>query len=352
VLLWSGHAESVHYPAESYEWDPIADPNMASSLRRSFPAGVDIFCCHQTNLEDGRVMSVGGSQAHPNHGHGIRDICIYDPGTSAWSKIGDMSVGRWYPTLITLADGSVLAFSGRDDSGDHLAASVEHFRLPIQGPGYAPQVLSGGNKHLASYPGLHLVRGGKVVLTGTTWRYEMEQSAPINTFTFRKTGATTGAWTDEGIAPAVNNREEGMSIILPPAQDGKLLLVGGGWWSNHNSNSAGHRSGTDLNSAAVLDTQATPMQWRSLTNMHRPRMNVNIVLLPDAKVLVHGGHNTYKWAPGQTPSNVAELYDPVLDTWTEVAEMNERRTYHSASLLLPDGQVLAMGGVDPSRLPR
>ena len=349
VLVWSGHAEDQHYAAESYEWDPIADPNMASSLRRSFPADVDIFCCHQTNLEDGRVMSVGGSQAGPPHARGIRDICTYDPAAGAWSRIGEMSVGRWYPTLVTLADGSVLAFSGHDDSGSHLAASVEHFALPIQGPGYTPQVLSGGNKSLATYPGLHLVRGGKVVLTGTTWRYGMEQSAPINTFTFRKTGGTTSAWTDEGMAPAVNNREEGMSIILPPAQDGKLLLVGGGWWSDHNNLTAGHRSGTDLNSAAVLDTQASPMQWRSLTNMHHPRMNVNLVLLPDAKVLVHGGHNTYKWQAGQTPSNVAELYDPVLDTWTEVAAMNERRTYHSASLLLPDGQVLVMGGVDPSR---
>jgi len=349
VLVWSGHVENSHYAAESYEWDPIADPTMAAAVRRSFPPGVDIFCCHQTNLEDGRVMTAGGSQADPNHGSGIRDICIYDPGASSWSRIGAMSVGRWYPTLITLADGSVLAFSGRDDSGSHLAASVEHFPLPIQGPGYTPQALSGGDKNLATYPGLHLVRGGKVVLTGTTWRYELEQSAPINTFTFRKLGAVNAGWTDDGIAPAINNREEGMSILLPPAQDGKLLLIGGGWWSNHDSNTAGHRAGSNLNSAAILDTQVTPMQWRSLANMHHPRMNVNIVLLPDAKVLAHGGHNSYKWNSGQTPSNVAELYDPVLDTWTEVAAMNERRIYHSASLLLPDGQVLAMGGVDPSR---
>lgn len=347
VLVWSGHTEGMHYAGEAYEWDPVSDPTMSTAGLRDFPPGVDIFCCHQTNLEDGRVMSVGGSHEH-DHGHGIRDICIYDPDAAApsWQKIGEMSVGRWYPTLVTLADGSVLAFSGRDDSGSHLAASVEHFRLPIEGPGYTPQVLAGGDKHLASYPGLHLVRGGRTVLTGTTWRYEMEQNAPINTFTFRKTGATTGSWTDEGIAPGVNNREEGMSILLPPAQDGKILLVGGGWWSDHQSSTAGHRSGTNLRSAAILDTAT--MQWRSLADMHHPRMNVNVVLLPDQKVLVHGGQDTYKWDGGQAPSNVAELYDPVLDTWTEVAAMSERRTYHSASLLLPDGSVLAMGGVDPS----
>lgn len=349
VLVWSGHVEGAHYAAESYEWDPLADPTMATPLRRNFPAGVDIFCCHQTNLEDGRVMTVGGSQAHPNDAHGIRDICIYDPGSNNWTKIGEMSIGRWYPTLVTLADGSVLAFSGIDDSGMHLAARVEHFPLPIQGPGYMPQVLSGGDKHLASYPGLHLVAGGKVVLTGTTWRYGMEQNAPINTFTFRKTGANTANWTDEAMAPAVKNREEGMSILLPPAQDGKLLLIGGGWWSDHRSDLAGHHADTDLHSAAILDTQSAPMLWRSLRNMDHPRMNVNAVLLPDAKVLVHGGHNTYKWHSGQVPSNIAEMYDPVLDEFTPVAAMNERRTYHSASLLLPDGQVLTMGGVDPSR---
>jgi hypothetical protein len=349
VLVWSGHTEDLHYAAEAYEWDPIGDPNMTGSVRRNFPAGVDIFCCHQTNLEDGRVMTVGGSAAGPPHARGIRDICIYDPAGGVWSQIGQMSVGRWYPTLITLADGSVLAFSGHDESGLHLASSVEQFRLPIQGPGYTPQVLAGGDKPLATYPGLHLVPGGKVVLTGTTWRYALEQSAPINTFTFRKLGASSGAWTDQGMAPAVNNREEGMSILLPPAQDGKLLLVGGGWWSDHGDPSAGHRAGTNLNSAASLDTQTSPMQWRSLTNMHHPRMNVSAVLLPDAKVLVHGGHNSYKWSNTQIASNVAEIYDAVLDTWTEVATMNERRTYHSTSLLLPDGQVVTMGGVDPSR---
>jgi hypothetical protein len=129
ILVWSGHVENMNYPAESFEWDPIADPNMTAALRRDFPSNgaghhVDVFCCHQTNLEDGRVMAVGGSRAHPNHGSGIRDISIYDPTAHAWSRIGAMSVGRWYPTLVTLADGSVLAFSGRDDSGTQLAASV------------------------------------------------------------------------------------------------------------------------------------------------------------------------------------------------------------------------------------
>lgn len=352
ILVWSGHVENRHLPAESFEWDPVADPTMSAALRVDFPMSsgghhVDIFCCHQTNLENGMVMSVGGSQADPNHGQGVRDICVYNPDTHTWTRVGEMSIGRWYPTLITLPDGSVLAFSGRDDSGSHLAASVEHFRLPVSGTTYTPQVLSGADKSLASYPGLHLVKGSKIILTGTTWRYEQEQNAPINTFTFVKAG-NTGSWTDNSIAPAVNNREEGMSVLLPPAQDGKLLLAGGGWWSNHNSNSAGHRSGTNLNSAAILDTQASPMTWRNLT-MNRPRMNPNIVLLADGKVLVHGGHNTYKWDSGQVASNVAELYDPVLDTWTEVAEMHERRTYHSASLLLTDGSVITMGGVDPSR---
>lgn len=351
ILVWSGHVEGSHYPAESFEWDPIADPDMVHASLVGFPSHsghtVDIFCCHQTNLEDGRVMTVGGSQADPNHGHGIRDICMYDPITHTWSRIGEMSVGRWYPTLVTLADSSVLAFSGRDDSGNHLAASVEHFRLPITGFPYTPQVLSGANKSLASYPGLHLVKGGKIAFTGTTWRYELEQSSPINTFNFTKSGSS-GLWTDLGIAPGVNNREEGMSILLPPAQDGKILLVGGGWWSDHTSQTAGHNAGTNLNSAAILDTQSSPISWRTLSDMHHPRMNPNVVLLADGTVLVHGGHNTYKWHDAQIPSNVAEIYDPVLDTWTEVAAMGARRQYHSASLLLQDGSVVTMGGVDPT----
>lgn len=351
VLWWSGHTESAHYLSESYEWDPLTDPSTAT--RVPFPSGVDIFCCHHANLEDGRILALGGSRAHPAHGSGIRDICVYDPDAPAanrWRKIGEMNEARWYPTLVALPDGSFVVFSGRDHTGHAIAQTVELLRPPFQGPGYTTQTLSGADKRFPTYPSLHLVRGGALVHSSTTWRYELGAETPIGTFSLHRTGPTSAVWTDEGIFPHIRNREEGMAVLLPPAQDGKILLVGGGRAQITATGAfTGHEPSSNLRAAEVLDTRARPMAWRRLADMHHPRVNVSAVLLADGKVLVQGGHDSFKWSGSQVPSNRAEIYDPVLDTWTEAATMGARRTYHSASLLLPDGSVVIAGGVDPTQ---
>jgi hypothetical protein len=350
VLWFSGHAETSNYLAESYVWDPSQPIDTA--LKVNFPAGTDIFCCHHANLDDGRVITLGGAMAHPDHGRGIKAICIFDPTSPGWIKIGEMTEARWYPTLVTLPDGRLVVFSGRTQTGasDPIASSAELLSPPFAGPGYTTITLAGGNKVFPTYPGLHLVRGGTIFHTGTTWRYEPPVTEPIRTFSFRVTGATTAAWIDEGVSPHVRFREEGMSILLPPAQDGRILLIGG---AKVNTTSDGsfinHEPGSDLRSAEILDTKTSPPTWTRIANMTHPRINLSAVLLPDGKVLVLGGHNRYKWDRTSIPSNQAEIYDPVHDSWTLVASMHESRTYHSAALLLPDGRVLVAGGVDPTR---
>lgn len=350
VLWFSGHVETADYLTESYVWEPT-EP-VSTATKQPFPAGTDIFCCHHANLEDGRVITVGGSMAHPNHGRGIKAICIFDPATSTWTKIGEMQEARWYPTLVTLPDGRLVVFSGRKEAGsaDLIASTVELLSPPFQGPGYTTTTLAGANKTFPTYPGLHLVPGGKIFHSGTTWRYEGTVTDPIRTFSFRVTGSTTGLWTDENVSPAVRFREEGMSVLLPPAQDGKILLLGG---AKANVSTTGsfinHEPGSDLRAAEILDTQTSPPTWTRIGDMAQPRINLNAVLLPDGKVLVLGGHDRYKWDSTSTPSNPAELYDPVLNTWTPAATMSESRTYHSAALLLPDGRVVVAGGVDPTQ---
>lgn len=347
VLWFSGHAETIHYLAESWVWDP-AQPT-STATRQPFPSGTDIFCCHHASLEDGRVITVGGAEVH--HGHGIRAICVFDPASSAWTKIGEMTEARWYPTLVTLPDGRLVVFSGRTEDGasDFIASTVELLKPPFTGPGYSTVTLAGANKTFPTYPGLHLVPGGRIVHTGTTWRYEAPVVTPIRTFSFRVTGPTTGAWTDEMVSPAVAFREEGMSVLLPPAQDGRLLLLGGAKTNASGGSFVSHEPGSDLRAAEILDTRTTPPTWTRTADMAHPRINLNAVLLPDARVLVLGGHNRYKWDGASTPSNQAEIYDPVLDTWTTAAAMSESRTYHSAALLLPDGRVVVAGGVDPTQ---
>jgi hypothetical protein len=83
--------------------------------------------------------------------------------------------------------------------------------------------------------------------------------------------------------------------------------------------------------------------------MTHPRINGSAVLLPDGEVLVLGGHNQFKFERTSTPSLAAEIYDPVGNSWHSAGTTtNVPRMYHSAHLLLPDGRVLCAGGNDPN----
>ncbi len=58
-------------------------------------------------------------------------------------------------------------------------------------------------------------------------------------------------------------------------------------------------------------------------------------LLPDGRVLATGG------VPNRHA--VVEIYDPGTGKWARAADTNEDRQYHTATLL-PDGTVLVTGG--------
>ena len=80
---------------------------------------VDLFCAGQTLLPDGRVFVVGGQTG--GYYFGIDTATIYDPWTSTWADPPNnrMANRRWYPSLITLPNGEVLALSGtQNGSGD------------------------------------------------------------------------------------------------------------------------------------------------------------------------------------------------------------------------------------------
>jgi hypothetical protein len=69
-----------------------------------------------THFSAGRpVIGRRGSYVDSN---GINQACLYDPVQNSWSPTALMNEGRWYPTAITLPDGSVLISSGSLFTGD------------------------------------------------------------------------------------------------------------------------------------------------------------------------------------------------------------------------------------------
>jgi hypothetical protein len=107
VLLWSGAAEAG-YPLTSLVWAP-ANPDDMTNMRAY---SQDLFCSGHAWLPDGRLCVAGGYVAG-TFSHS-RATFLFDPAAATpWTQVADMNLVRWYPPLLTLPDGRILAVSGQ-----------------------------------------------------------------------------------------------------------------------------------------------------------------------------------------------------------------------------------------------
>jgi plastocyanin len=321
VVLWSGTAE-VGDPLESRVWDPVAN-TMTTQL-----FGEDLFCAGQTFLRDGRLLVGGGAPAGS-----LDSTHIFDPTTEAWTKVNDMLRARWYPTLVPLADGRVIAFSG---------SGVSDVEVYDPASGSWTLVTGAARNFPELYPSLHVVPSGEIFYSRAGWA--TADATNTSTGYLSLTGPTNGTWSNLG-ALQFNDRQEGTAVVqvdtsVTPAT-ARVTVIGGGV--------SGAATARNPQTAETIDLSALAPApaWARTADMHYPRVNVNAVLLPDGTVFVVGGQRAGKWNADPQAVLEPEIYDPRSDTWTVMAPMAFPRQYHSIAVLLPDGRVLTAGGVDP-----
>jgi len=75
---------------------------------------------------DGRLLAAGGTE-HYDPFYGLTDALIFDPMTLAWTAVDHMEFRPWYPTLVMLGGGNVVAVSGLGDN--HLSVNPGAVRL-------------------------------------------------------------------------------------------------------------------------------------------------------------------------------------------------------------------------------
>lgn len=387
VVIWSGRVESSGYLYRSWSCDPtefsegdgaipevtgrwflsdfdVGGPNESPPVPRwSDEDTIDLFCSHHVNLEDGRLLVVGGAGGQAEgDARGNPAIYTYDPHAERWSKADhELLRGRWYPTPVTLADGRVVVLSGRERGSSAPEESVE----VLGAPDLRPALVSGADRKLYIYPGAVLVRGGRIFNVPTTWLIEDSPATAITninpTAALRFTSRTSADWDtfpdpDEpgsDVSPINPYREEGTFVLLPPAQAGRILVIGGGYAVDPLGDSE-QRPEARPGHCEILETQGEPPRWIEAGTLHHSRVNVHAVLLPNGKVLILGGHSSVKRNPDHEDRLIAEIYDPTVPfdpadasaAFTEAAEMGTSRNYHGTALLLPDGRVFVAGGED------
>jgi PKD repeat protein len=285
-------------------WDP--ETGQFSEV----PSQEELFCAGHSLLPDGRVLVSGG---HISSDHGIPDISIFSPSTGSWTKSSPMRRGRWYPTNTTLANGSVLIIAGRDQVGDEVAEPEVWSSSGIR-------QLSNASMVLPYYPRTFVAPNGLVFYAGeqTTSRY-------LNT-------AGNGTWTTVG-SRKYGARPYGAAVMY---ELGKILYVGGG---------------RTTNTAEIINLNAASPTWQWTGSMALARRNLNATVLPTGEVLVTGGSSHPSFNDVTQAIRTAEMWNPATGVWTSMASNAVSRTYHSTSLLLPDGRVLHTGSGEGADMP-
>jgi galactose oxidase len=341
VLLWGRRPApkdslDVHQ-SRPFVWDPLTGTTVFTPQpTRSDGTKINLFCSGHAFLPDGRLLVVGG---HLADGDGLDQAATYDWRTNTWTASAPMTtpigqpVRRWYPTVITMADGNVLVLSGSfiDPTRAPGLQTVVADLLQIWHNGTWTTIDRGDGVPLnfiglPLYPRLHAVSTGQIFMSGPNAR------------TLLLTTSRPGGWTEVGFR-ALGQRDYCPAVMYDVD---RVIYLGGG-------NNAGTQQPT--NRVEIIDLTAAPPRWRPTGAMNVARRHHNAVILPDGHVLVVGGtrggggpNNGFNdLGPGQ-PVHTAEMWDPRTGQWTELSAETNDRCYHSTAVLLPDGRVLSAGG--------
>lgn len=124
-------------------------------------------------------------------------------------------------------------------------------------------------------------------------------------------------------APLMQSRS---GAAISTLQDGRILAAGGGF--------SGY-----LDSAEIFDPSDS--SWNAIAPLSHPRGEAVAARLLDGRIIVVGGRVPAMGAP--LTVGIVEIYDPIADSWTEIASLNYPRERHTVNIL-SDGSVFVAGG--------
>jgi Domain of unknown function (DUF1929) len=294
-------------PTESYQqhtftratlWNPASNSHTAINSNTGF----NLFCSGLTLLNDGRVFIAGGNLN--SQLAGIDKTHIFNPSNNSWSIEGTMQAARWYPATTALFNREILITGGGPTTPE------------IRSTNGALRALPGANANIAAdriYGWLKQAPNGQVAYLG-----------PAPTLQYLNPSGN-GSWSSFGQRDN-QYRSYGSYATY---NLGQVLITGGG---QRNPSAVT----VNLNNNAV----------QAASPMNRQRLQHNLTLLADGKVLATGGMQNTDQGLVDVNNGVfeAESWNPADGKWTLLSSMTVTRQYHSIAMLLPDGRVLSAGG--------
>lgn len=224
VLLVAGSGNDPNQFAAGTFTSAVYDPRTGSFTQ--IPTPDDFFCAGHVQLPDGRLLILGGNLAYPaangSHGYeGLNTSYIFDPATNTYSKVNNLNDGHWYPSATELGNGDVISFGGlrADSSGSVTTEYFSHSQqqwLPLN------QVNQSWS-FWGLYPAMILMQDGRLFYTGSHVFGNGLPGSGADIYDYNANTITSVSGLQDK-----DNRDQSMSVLLPPAQSQKVLTLGGG----------------------------------------------------------------------------------------------------------------------------
>ena len=144
----------------------------SATLRRANGSVIDFFCCGHTYLADGRILVAGGTEDYDKNIvggqssrcgpwlHGRPRSRSVRSDYDAVEGYPTMTRGRWYPTMVTLSDGTLWS-SGFNDHGGRDGNTIERNANPDVAAWQKTR-----DYDLPLYPHVFQLADGRVLFTG------------------------------------------------------------------------------------------------------------------------------------------------------------------------------------------
>ncbi len=318
VLMWSS-SQKYAIGGQNFTYSMTFNPFDDSVSEQTVTATQhDMFCPGIAHLADGRILINGGTSS--------AETTIYDPATGQWQDADDMNVPRGYNGSTLLADGSAFTVGGSwsggqggkvgevwtNDGGwrrlDGISAD------PLQGPD--PRGVYRADNHMW--------------LFGWTDN-RVFHAGPSRDMHWLGTDGS-GSVSSAGARGADGYAMNGNAVMY---DIGKILTTGG---------APAYENEWGTSNATVVDINGASVSSRTVPAMAYQRTLHNSVVLPNGEVVITGGQEYARLFTDDRAIMPVEIWNPDSEQFRTGAPMDVPRTYHSFSLLLPDGRVVVGGG--------
>ncbi|KAH7094455.1 hypothetical protein FB567DRAFT_4112 [Paraphoma chrysanthemicola] len=343
VTLLEKHGTGAPNTTGAYELDPSIGGDIFHAFRELQGIKTDIFCAAGLTMPDraGRQINIGGWSADSLFG-----VRVYWPdgspgvnGTNDWQEDVNavkLQRGRWYPTGLVMANGSILVVGGQDGSNGPPVPNMEI--LPTVGPVYEAQYLRDTDPYNL-YPYLVVLPSGGIFIQYYNEARILDEVSLDTVKILPKAPAAVNDPSGGRTYPY-----EGTQVLLPqyyPYDAPLEVLICGG---------AAKQPRWGLDNCVSITPDTAQPEW-TIERMPSRRVMSCMATLPDGTFLILNGALVGEAGFGlaEDPNLNAVLYDsrkPRHQRMSIMANTTVARMYHSEAVVMDDGRVLVSGS-DP-----